>query len=138
MSTITRNRIWAVGFVTGRKAVLGLAVTCLLLGLGAAHAQNIRFLEYSPIRYFTDQDWGMARAAAKQALEADEEGAPVTWSNPETGNSGSSTALEGLEREGRQCRRLKIENLARGLSGQSAYLFCRQSDGEWKVESSTK
>lgn len=134
MKTIPRNGTRGPGLagVAG-----GLAAACLLLGSVAANAQNVRWLDYSPIRYFNDQDWEMARSAAKQALEAAEQGTPVSWSNPATGNSGSSTALESLDREGRPCGRLKIENMARGLSGQGTYLFCRQPDGEWKVEASS-
>jgi len=115
------------------RIALTLLASSMFLGAFSAFAQNIRWLEYSPVRYFDDQDWDMARAAVRKALEDGGQEAPVRWTNAESGHSGSAAVVETMQRADQECRRVRIENAARGLTGQSVFVFCRQPDGEWKV-----
>ena len=90
-------------------------------------------LEYSPARYFTDDDWEIARKTARQVLDEGKTGEEVSWENPESKNSGSLVPSREFERDGRTCRKLRITNRARELQGRATYTFCRQDDGSWKA-----
>lgn len=119
--------------MTEKLSVAALGVLLCLLQV-PAQAVNLRWLEHAPVRFFSDADWALATAAVDDALANPADGMPVQWTNPDTGHRGSATALGTLERDGRTCRELALENEARGMSGRSVFLYCRQPDGEWKIE----
>jgi surface antigen len=96
-------------------------------------ASNLRWLDYSPARHFTDQDWEIATAAAREALNDKEDGVAVSWENPASKNHGTLTPLNTQQADNTTCRDLRIENHAGGLSGNVIYQFCQQPDGKWKV-----
>jgi len=106
----------------------------LLLAFGSAQGANFRWLEFSPVRYFTDGDWEMMTTTADRALNNGKDGEAFDWSNPESGSSGSLTPIgKAKSRKGSDCRKLKISNHAKGLSNTSTQILCKQPDGEWKV-----
>ena len=96
-----------------------------------AVANELRWLNYSPVRYFTDQDWEMAKSAARQALNDAKDGETVEWKNPKSQNYGSLTPLSSTNKKGTTCRELKIVNHANHLDGSSVYEFCQKPDGKW-------
>jgi surface antigen len=108
-------------------------LTCAISLPAAATGLNMRWLQYSPVSYFTDEDWRLAREAAREALNEAALGKIVSWENPESGASGSSTPLKALEKDGMLCRYLKIFNSANDTSGESIQFFCQQKDGTWKA-----
>lgn len=112
--------------------LLGLAVM-LLISAQSVYSYNLRFLKYSPVSYFNEQDWEMAKEAARKALNDCKTGDAVSWSNPDSGNSGEFKVIEILEQKGQTCKTLQIINRARNLEGKAAYLFCRQPDGTWQL-----
>jgi hypothetical protein len=83
----------------------GLVALTLVLGCHTAYAFNRRSLEYSPIQYFTDEDWRLLEQAVDQALGDSRKGDKHTWNNPDSGNSGSVTNLGFSGEEGRECTR---------------------------------
>lgn len=118
------------------KSLPKIAAVVFLVTHGAAGAVNLRWLEYSPVRYFSDRDWELARGAADEALRNRADGEPVQWHNPDTGHSGRSVPLRSMERGSKPCRELAVENEARGMSGRSVFLFCLQPNDEWQMEAS--
>ena len=126
---------------TERKNSMNSASTRLMAGMllialtapAMASGLNMRWLQYSPVSYFTDEDWRLARAAAKEALNEAELGKAVTWENTESGAQGSSTPLKAIKKDGMPCRYLKIYNNANETSGESVHLFCKIADGSWKA-----
>jgi len=113
---------------------LGFMMIAISLAVGSAWGANFRWLEFSPVRHFTDSDWEMMTATADRALNEGKDGEAFTWSNPESGNSGSLTPAGKAEsRKGAECRQLEISNHAKGLSGTNTRILCKQPDGEWKV-----
>jgi surface antigen len=112
------------------KLSAGLLVCLIAL---PASAVNMRWLQYSPTSYFTDEDWRLAREAAKEALNETPIGTTVSWENKESGASGSSTPVKAVEKDGMPCRYLKIMNSANETSGESVQYFCQQKDGKWKA-----
>lgn len=115
-----------------RRTVRTLA-TAMMLGLVAQPllASNLRWLNYSPVRFFTDHDWAIATAAGRQALNETKDGETVSWENPKSGNFGSLTPLGTATKNGETCRQLRIVNNAKGMMGSSVYEFCQKQDGKW-------
>lgn len=106
---------------------------CVITLPAAASGLNMRWLQYSPTSYFTDEDWRLAREAAKEALNETPIGTTVSWENKVSGASGSSTPVKAVENDGMPCRYLKIMNSANETSGESVQYFCQQKDGKWKA-----
>lgn len=94
---------------------------------------GLRFLEYSPARYFTEQDWELARQTTRKALDEVADGDSVSWENPETGHGGTLTPLSSSEKDGNRCRVLRVENHANKLEATGNFEYCRQADGTWRA-----
>lgn len=132
----TRSRAWIKKCTLESlvKSLSGIVAVLLLFAQSVGEAVNLRWLEYSAVRYFSDEDWELARGAADDALQNRPDGEPVEWHNPKTGHSGRSVPLRSLDRDGKPCRELAVENRAGGMSGRSVFLFCLQPSDEWKIE----
>lgn len=117
-----------------RKNIVGLGVLLACLMQIPAQAINLKWAENAPVRFFSDEDWALATAATNDALANPEDGKAVDWRNPDTGNSGSATAMSTMQRDNKTCRELALENQAKGKTSQSTFLYCLQPDGEWKIE----
>ncbi len=115
------------------KTPLFLAVVLSAAVTLTAEGTNLRWLDHSPARFFTDADWQMLSAKSDEALNEGEDGREYTWSNPETGNSGSFVAGPAEDRGGLSCRLMTIVTQARTASNTSQFTFCRQENGEWKI-----
>lgn len=113
---------------------LRVLVAASALVSGAASAVNLMPLGDLPIRYMTEEDRQIFRAAAARALEKNPDGATSSWENPKTGAHGELTPRASFERDGRPCRDLEVANSARGRSNRIVLAVCRQDDGDWKVE----
>ena len=98
-----------------------------------ARSQTYRWLDTSPIKFFTDQDWEIMRSTARRTLDDAKDGTTANWSNPETEASGSITVISTYEEEGRRCRKTKFFNSARGLTGSGIFRLCKVEDGTWKI-----
>lgn len=116
------------------RSIAKTAALAAFLIHGGAGAVNLFWLDSAPVRHFSDKDWEMATGAADEALMRREDGETVTWENAESGHSGAVSVMRTLQRNGRTCRDLAIENHAGGKSGRSEFLFCLQPDGQWKIE----
>ena len=116
------------------RRITDAALLTALLIHGSAGAVNLFWLDTAPVRHFSDKDWELATGAADEALAGREDGETVTWKNAESRNSGDVRVTRTLQRDGKTCRSLAIENRAGGKSGSSEFLFCEQPGGEWKIE----
>jgi surface antigen len=114
------------------QTAVGLSIL-IFLAAQSAHSTNLQWLKYSPVRYFNDKDWALAKSTAQEALTSADDNKLLTWNNPATGNSGSIVATETTTHNGQTCRKLQISNKAKNLEGKAVYLFCLQADGEWKI-----
>lgn len=80
-------------------------------------------------------DQAHAESAAKRAYAAPI-GDPVTWNNPNSGNSGSiTTTRDGWSSSGNYCREFKQQITVGGRSEAAYGTACKQADGTWKVVS---
>lgn len=61
-------------------------------------------------------------------------GQPITWANPESGNSGSYvTTRTGQTSDNRSCREFKQTIVVDGRSETGIGQACQNSDGTWKI-----
>lgn len=101
----------------------------------AVQALDLTFLDQAPIRFFNAEDMKLMSGAADKALDKAKDGEDIRWSNDQTGNSGTITPVRSFTRQGNDCRRLRVVNLAskatRG-SSTSNVDFC-MVDGTWKI-----
>lgn len=114
-------------------------VLILMLVVGTnAWATNLHFLEYDPVSRLTAEDWEIEGKAFLEAVNRDSKGEPVTWSNEETGNSGSITVLESFSGpEGQPCRKIQEAFKSRLLDSSYTLTVCKVDD-DWKVVSANR
>jgi len=117
------------------RAILSLAVMCLVLPAAPAAAQNLGFLGNSPVAYFTADDVKLFQDTGHKALDTLNPGKVARWNNPTTGASGRIKILQAFAApDGRACKRVGIYNKARGVEGESKMTLCRAADGHWQIE----
>jgi surface antigen len=76
-----------------------------------------------------------ANQAAQQAYTAPM-GQTVSWSSPETGNSGTITPIrEGKTSSGAYCREFQQTIIVNGRSEAATGQACQQSNGTWQIVS---
>jgi surface antigen len=107
-----------------------LALAC---AVAPAVAGNVMFLKDSAISRMSEADVELMDATARSALEDTADGESQRWENTETGATGVVTPVATFEQDGTLCRRLELLNEAKGITGRSAFVFCRQPDGSWKI-----
>ena len=98
-------------------------------------ALDLTFLDQAPIRFFNDADLKLMSDAADKALDQAKDGEDVSWSNDQTGSSGTITPVRSFARQGKDCRRLRVVNLASKATrggANSNVDFCNV-DGTWKI-----
>lgn len=99
----------------------------------AASAAAALWMDDSPVRHFTDQDWDMFKGNVRDALDNAADGETRSWKNVASGNHGSSTPISSSEKDGRRCRQLKVVNQAKTLTGGGTFEFCANDKGEWRA-----
>ena len=119
--------------IVSEKTPLFLAAFLSAAFILPVEGANLRWLDHSPARFFTDADWQLLSAKSDEVLNEGEDGREYGWSNPESGSSGSFMAQPAEDRGGLSCRLVTIVTQARTASNTSQFTFCRQENGEWKI-----
>jgi surface antigen len=104
-----------------------LATTALGTLLGAALGNSIgASLDRADVAYHD--------RAAQNAFESNRSGTASSWTNPDSGHSGTVTPLNVTQRsDGRYCREYR-QSINVGGKVQEGYgTACRQPDGSWQV-----
>lgn len=118
------------GAVVGSKLGKGTGrgiTTVLGATLGAMWGQDIA-------KGLSDTDKIFSERTTQDALEYGKPGEQATWSNPDSGNSGTVSADEMYTNDdGEGCRQFEttvnVEDDTRTVTGTA----CRNADGEWQV-----
>ena len=114
-------------------AALALAAAvALTLASPAAHAANELFAKDAPITRMTKDDFEIAGAVMRKALDEGEDGRAYPWNNPATSASGTVTPLAPFTRQGLRCRGAAFTITTRGETSRSQWNLCRTAEG-WKV-----
>ena len=75
--------------------------------------------------------------AQQSALETNKVGQPSSWSNPDSGNSGTVTPTNTFQHsDGTNCREFSQTVTVGGRTEEGYGTACRQPDGSWKIISS--
>ena len=113
--------------------ILASAFLAILFSL-PAYSVNLRFLAFSPVRFFNDQDWKLLEETSDDLLENAADGESRNWKNPKTGHHGTLKALRTYKNsEGETCREVQFANFARDMRGQSRWRLCQQPDGRGQI-----
>ena len=81
------------------------------------------------------RDKRMAEEAAARAFEQNRTGQTSTWSNPDTGNSGTVTPTKTYQlASGQYCRRYTQTIRVGGEPQEASGTACRRSDGTWEIQ----
>jgi len=116
--------------MTPRRIVAAAALS--LLAAPAAFAINEMFARDAPITRMTQEDFDIAGAVMRKALDEGEQGKAYPWNNPATSASGTVTPLASFTRQGVQCRGAAFTITTRGKTSRSQWNLCRTPQG-WKV-----
>lgn len=114
-------------------AAVAATLMCSLLAAPAL-AFNLFSLEDLPVRYMTEEDRQILDAAARNALDRQADGEAAHWENPKTGAHGDLMPRATFKRSGQSCRDLEVANSAGGRENRLVLTLCKQTDGEWKIE----
>lgn len=117
----------------GNAIALAFVLSCL--AAAPAGAFDARFLNQAPIRFMNDADIAAMQRTVQEVLEEAKDGETRTWENPDSGNSGSVTAVESFARDDLPCRRIELVNHAeRATAGEARSVMdlCRV-EGTWKL-----
>ena len=86
--------------------------------------------------YLDDQDKRTAANTTQQALDSKPSGTTTTWTNPDSGHSGSVTPLRTYQaNNGQFCREFEQSVTIGGKPQKSYGTACRQPDGSWQTVS---
>ena len=108
------------------------AIMLLCLHPMMLQAANYNWLNNAPVSYFTEQDWDLAKTAAKNLLELGKQGESASWDNPDSSNGGTYILLENQINEDQICHLMNVEHRAKTLKAEAKHVFCKQPDGSWK------
>lgn len=118
------------------------AVACAaLLGTGTdSFAQsNLGEFKDAPSGKFTPADFEMLWATVDAVSVTRKTGTAKSWENAATGNGGTIKLLNVFTTaDGRDCRRLKVDNHAKKLKGSSKQIVCAGPDGKWMVDADAR
>jgi surface antigen len=84
----------------------------------------------------TRADLDMIRATLAHQIHGKPAGTSASWSDPASGNSGTVTLLQVVERNGQRCEQIEYRNHPRDQwrpSDRFVLTSCRQPDGVWKL-----
>ena len=99
-----------------------------------ASAQNWRFLKDAPIAYFTPKDLELFKANLRDVLDNGKDGERRSWSNKASGAAGSAVLEETLRQGDNVCRRVRLDNHAKGHGGFTRKIFCKRVGKGWQVQ----
>jgi hypothetical protein len=113
-----------------------------LLGVSGplVYAQtNLGDLRDAPSGKFTAQDFDMLWATVDEVSRTKKAGTVKSWQNEATGSGGTIKLLNVFtSTDGRDCRRLRIDNHAKSLKGSTKQIVCADADGKWILDAGAR
>ncbi len=122
------------------KAAFAVRIVAIAVLSPLALAQsNLGQLRDAPSSKFTAQDFELFWAAVDEVSASKKAGAIKSWENAATGNGGSIKLLGSFtSTDGRDCRRLHIDNHSRTLKGTLTQNVCAHRDGTWLLDADAR
>lgn len=108
-----------------------LAIALAAAGF-SAHALNpTPLLKGGPGEKFNERDNELFMQTFESALQETAAGPAKKWENPDTKSNGSIRVVEVYEEKGMPCKRLRIENHAKGRNAAGNWYVCQNADKQW-------
>ncbi len=115
-------------------ACAALAVALSPLSQARQRGGYMGWVAASPISQFNEEDKQLLREAA-EAVVSGPPGQTRDWENPKTGNHGKLTLLATFNgTDGRPCHQVRVQNHAKGLSGDSKVSICKDPKRGWLLD----
>jgi putative intracellular protease/amidase len=123
--------------------VRALLLTLLVLGVCAGPAAlaqtNLGDLRDAPSGKFTPEDFDLLWAAVDEVSRGKKVGDVKKWENPATGSGGAIKLLNVfITADGKDCRRLRIDNHAKSLKGSTKQIVCAGAEGKWILDAEAR
>jgi surface antigen len=116
------------------SAMIWAPVICAaLIWSSSAFAFEVLGIGDMPIRYMTEEDLAIFKAAVIRTLDQTADNVSAPWTNQNTGAHGTLTPLASFRRQAQDCRKLQVTNSAGGRDNRSEFTLCKLPDGDWKV-----
>ncbi len=113
----------AAAAIGGAPAIAGGVILGGLLGGVIGH-------------YLDDQDKRIAAETTKKSLQDSKPGQPMSWVNPDSGNSGTVTPSKSYQTaSGEVCRDFQQTIKVDGKTQQAHGTACRDASGNWRTAS---
>jgi len=118
------------------KAALAAALLiCACAGSVAWAQTNLGDLRDAPSAKFKPEDFDLLWATVDEVSRAKTVGTAKKWENTATGNGGTIKLLKVFtSTDGRDCRRLRVDNHARSLKGSTKQIVCATPEGKWMLD----
>jgi hypothetical protein len=122
------------------KAVVRAFIAANVGVASLAFAQsNLGQLSDAPSAKFIAQDFEMFWAAIDAVSASKTPGTKKSWDNAATGSGGTIKLLHAFtSTDGRDCRRLRVENYAKTLKGATTQTVCAHRDGTWLLDADAR
>ncbi len=119
-----------IGTVVGAKTGSGSG-KALSAGLGAIFGA---WLGKIVGKSLDEADRKQANETAQETMDTADVGQTTTWSNPDSGNSGTYTPTSArTAKNGQECRNFESSVIIDGKEEKASGRACRQADGAWKI-----
>jgi len=121
---------------------LGPLAVALLLSPAPGWSQAAKAFRTAP--KLTRTDIAMVRKLVREDLTGKPKGTTLSWSNPDSTNSGTVTLLDNFTSQGRDCRRVQYtvkpgaKQPATVRPATYVLINCRLADGSWRIDSHAK
>ena len=122
------------------KTTLAVSLAMIAVAGPLAFGQsNLGYLRDAPSGKFNAQDFEIFWAAVDEVSASKQTGATKSWANAATGSGGTIKLLNVFtSTDGRDCRRLHVENYAKSLKGATTQNVCRHTDGTWLLDADAR
>ena len=122
-----------------RSNVLTVLVSSLGVASMSLAQSNLGQLSDAPSAKFIAQDFEMFWAAIDAVSASTTVGSSQSWENPATG-SGGTIKLQSVftSTDGRDCRRLRVDNHHKTLKGATTQTVCAHRDGTWLLDADAR
>jgi hypothetical protein len=120
-----------------RVALAVLLAACI--AIPAMGQTNISQFNDAPAAKFTPEDFEMFWASVNEVSASRKSGSIKTWENSTTGSGGTIKVLKVFtSADGRDCRRLRVDNRHKKLKGASKQTVCASPEGKWLIDPDAK
>lgn len=118
---------------TSMRRFLFPLLVALAAASPAAMALNwVPLLKNSPAELFDDEDLQLFLKTARKTVNETPDNQTVSWENPDTKHHGDFTILKTFQKDGRDCKQVRVRNEADGRKASSVVDACKV-DGKWRL-----